>query len=180
MPQQSIVAISPPSVNDGLNGSPQSPSPSSNDELPTGAVVGIAVGVVVLFAILAVFGFFWLRQRRRRVDSQTLQLPQRSQSGMKVKNHPMTENSGNSFPQIAELSNETKYEMYHTPTEDASGCKYRRSELPSPEPTPQLLSDYSEDMHKQRMLQTVTYEMSANGERRSMGPTVEVQVPRSA
>jgi hypothetical protein len=78
---------------------------------------------------------------------------------------------GAATPAVTELHDETKHEMYQ-PQPGMDALPKDRSELSSPGHPPQLLSDDSEFVHKQREVQYFTHEMPANGEGVVLDPIV--------
>ncbi|KAH7094512.1 aspartic peptidase domain-containing protein [Paraphoma chrysanthemicola] len=162
MPKQEIITITSPSTNITTN----TPLTPASNGLPTGAIVGIVIGVVALLAILSGLTFCWRRRRRQRNVSRMV-----DEMGPKHDDFTVATTPGAATPAITELHDETKHEMYQ-PQPGRDALPKGRSELSSPGHPPQLLSDDSEFVHKQREVQYFTHEMPANGEGTALHPTV--------
>ena len=77
-PQNHIVSIFPPTTTNSSGtstgtGSPNSSNTStstSSSKIPTGAVVGIVIGAIILLAVAFFSGWFFFRQKKRKEDEK--------------------------------------------------------------------------------------------------------------
>jgi hypothetical protein len=144
MPAQSLVTI----FNESYTGLPTIPSDDSEGELPTGAIAGIVVGIVIVFALAVVGAFLWWRKRRNQtrhgIEGTKPSEIDTTHAGMEVKHRRVSELTGSegpqspksstmgyygadhkSIPPISEMSpDSTPAELYSPPPEGHDGVDY--------------------------------------------------------
>ncbi|XP_014553124.1 hypothetical protein COCVIDRAFT_18896 [Bipolaris victoriae FI3] len=144
MPTQSLVTI----FNESYTGLPSVAKDDSGGGLPTGAIAGIVVAIVIVFALAAIGVFIWWRKRRNpkkdgRESERHLEIDT-THAGTEVKYRRVSELTGSegpqsprgsslgyygpdhkSIPPISEMSPESPpSELYSPPPEGHDGVDY--------------------------------------------------------